>query len=154
MEIITSYFYQIRFFTPNIIPLSTAAFDPAWYHTNGDYKSTYVDKNGVLIGCRAEPFVPDFQNMAECGGKTCKADPHNCAFLRDYYLQLKCLDYKEMMERFESIGHRVKDFLQFKEDPVAALIVYEKPEQLCSERLIIQKWFNDHDYEIKEFSKI
>jgi hypothetical protein len=32
------------------------------------------------------------------------------------------------MERFKSFGERVKDFLHFKEDPIAALIVYEKPD--------------------------
>ncbi len=154
MKIVTSYFYQIRFFTPNIIPLSTAVSDPAWYHINGDMKSTYVDKNGVLIGCRAEPFVPDFQNIAECGGKSCKQNPNTCNFLHDYYLQLKYLNYDNIMERFESIGHRVKDFLHFEEEPVAALIVYEKPEQLCSERIMIHKWFRSHDYDIQEFSKI
>lgn len=154
MEIITSYFYQIRFFTPNIIPLSTAAFDPKWYHINGDMKSTYVDKNGVLIGCRAEPFVPDFQNIAECGGKGCKLNPEVCPFLHDYYVQLKYLDYEDIISRFESFGQRAKEFLGFTEDPVAALIVYEKPDQLCSERLMIHRWFNDHGYDIKEFSKI
>lgn len=117
-------------------------------------KSTYVDKNGVLIGCRADPFVPDFQNIAECGGKTCKQDPYNCNFLHDYYFQLKYLDYDSIIERFENIGQKAKDFLHFSENPIAALIVYEKPEQLCSERLMIHKWFKDHGYPIKEFSKI
>lgn len=32
MKILISYFYQIRFFKPNMIPLSTAAFDPKWFH--------------------------------------------------------------------------------------------------------------------------
>lgn len=31
IKIYTSYFYQIRNFTPNIIPVSTALSDPAWY---------------------------------------------------------------------------------------------------------------------------
>lgn len=32
MKIYTSYFYQIRFFKPNMIPLSTAKYDPSWFH--------------------------------------------------------------------------------------------------------------------------
>ena len=31
MKIYTSYFYQIRNFKPNMIPVSTAISDPFWY---------------------------------------------------------------------------------------------------------------------------
>ena len=34
MKIMTSYFYAIRFFKPNMIPISTAKWDPKWYHQN------------------------------------------------------------------------------------------------------------------------
>ena len=36
----TSYFYQIRFFRPDMIPLSTARFDPSWYHRNKGHNFT------------------------------------------------------------------------------------------------------------------
>ena len=32
MKIRLSYFYQIRFFKKNMIPMSTALSDPEWYH--------------------------------------------------------------------------------------------------------------------------
>ena len=38
MKIYTSYFYQIRFFKPNMIPLSTAKYDPSWFHKGLGWK--------------------------------------------------------------------------------------------------------------------
>mgnify|MGYP007070208670 CR=1 FL=1 len=35
-KICTSYFYQIRNFTPNIIPVSTCLSDPVWYRPPED----------------------------------------------------------------------------------------------------------------------
>jgi len=32
MKVRISYFYQIRNFKTNMIPMSTALSDPAWYH--------------------------------------------------------------------------------------------------------------------------
>ena len=32
MNIYISYFYNIRFFPKNLIPISTAMWDPKWYH--------------------------------------------------------------------------------------------------------------------------
>lgn len=32
MKFYTSYFYKLRFFTPNMLPFSTAKWDPKWYH--------------------------------------------------------------------------------------------------------------------------
>ena len=32
MKIRISYFYQVRNFKPNMIPMSTAISDPAWFH--------------------------------------------------------------------------------------------------------------------------
>ena len=43
----TSYFYQIRNFKPNMIPLSTALWDPKWFHKNKGHSFQFKDKNGV-----------------------------------------------------------------------------------------------------------
>jgi len=34
-----------------------------------------------------------------------------------------------------------------------ALLVYETPQNPCSERVVIQQWFKDHGMEIKEWLK-
>ena len=59
MDFYTSYFYQIRNFTPNMIPLSTACGDPAWYHAGRDKNFVYFDNNKVCNGLRAEMLHPD-----------------------------------------------------------------------------------------------
>ena len=59
MKFYTSYFYQIRNFTPNMIPLSTACGDPLWFHKGMDNGYTFFDKNGVINGLRAEMLHPD-----------------------------------------------------------------------------------------------
>ena len=50
MQIMTSYFYQVRFMKPNMIPLSTALSDPQWFH-KGTYDKTiqFKDKNSFNL---------------------------------------------------------------------------------------------------------
>ena len=49
MKIMTSYFYQIRFFKPYMIPLSTAKWDPKWFHRNQGQNYQFKDKNGEWL---------------------------------------------------------------------------------------------------------
>ena len=58
MEIYTSYFYQVRFMKPYHIPLSTAVWDPKWFHANRGQDYHFKDKNGVYNGLRAPVFAP------------------------------------------------------------------------------------------------
>ena len=50
MKLAISYFYQIRFFKPYMIPVSTAHWDPAWYHDWAGAAHVFVDKRGVING--------------------------------------------------------------------------------------------------------
>ena len=50
MKFALGYFYQVRFFTPNMIPVSTALGDPKWYHQNKGQQFTFLDKNNVING--------------------------------------------------------------------------------------------------------
>ena len=56
MKILTSYFYQIRFFKPNIIPLSTCLSDPVWYHKGNGKSFYYKDKNDDIFKCTDHHF--------------------------------------------------------------------------------------------------
>ena len=156
MQIMTSYFYQIRFFTPNMIPLSTAVWDPRWYHQNtGDQKYQWKDKNGVWNGLRAEPFAPGplCDNLCR-GPEYCDGgDPMKCAFLRTYRTQLDQLDFKDIIKRIYTIGKAVQEREGFEEEPIVVLIVHEATSNPCSERRVIQEWFRDNGYPIKEFVK-
>ena len=155
MKIMTSYFYQIRNMTKNMIPLSTAVGDPAWFH-NGTYDKTfqYKDKNGVWNGLRADPFVPDKTCEGLCRGpETCNyLGPHTCAFLKTYRAQLDKLDFDEIMDRFEKVTTAVQETEGFEEEPVVVLIFHEKYDNPCSERWPVQAWFKDHGIEVEEFN--
>ena len=47
-----SYFYQIRNMKPNMLPVSTAMWDPKWFHNGKSEEWRYMDKNGVINGVR------------------------------------------------------------------------------------------------------
>ena len=154
MYIMTSYFYQIRFFTPNMIPLSTAIGDPLWFHQGTRDKSIqFKDKNGVWNGLRAEPFAPGPLCSSLCRGpEYCNdGDPQYCDFLRKYRTQLDQLDFKEIIKRIYNIGKAVQEKEGFAEEPIVVLIVHEATDNPCSERRVIHEWFRDNGYSITEF---
>ena len=153
MKIYTSYFYQIRFFKPNMIPLSTAKFDPDWFHEGMGYKHQWKDKNGVWNGLRAPEFAPGPVCEGLCyGPEGCEThDPTSCLFLNAYRYQLDQLDYKDIIKRCEKIANKVKDFEQFEEEPVIVLIVHEATNNPCSERRVIQEWFAANGKEVTEW---
>lgn len=154
MYIMTSYFYQIRFFTPNMIPLSTAVWDPKWYHQNRDQKWQWKDKNGVWNGLRAEEFAPGPLCEGLCRGPECceTGSPQHCQFLRQYRKQLDSLDFKDIIKRIYDLGKKVQDVEKFENEPVIVFIVHEATSNPCSERRVIQEWFADHGYPIREFA--
>lgn len=154
MYIMTSYFYQIRFFTPNMIPLSTARFDPRWFHQNRDQKYQWKDKNGVWNGLRAEEFAPGPSCEGLCRGPECcsTGSPHLCKFLKEYRKQLDALDFKDIIKRIYKIGKAVQNAEGFTEDPIIVFIVHEATSNPCSERRVIQEWFADNGYPIREFT--
>ncbi len=155
MYIMTSYFYQIRFFTPNMIPLSTAHWDPKWFHQNKGQDYQWKDKNGVWNGLRAEPFAPGPLCDGLCRGpETCETgDPKSCLFLKAYRKQLDDLDFKEIIQRIYNLGIKVQKQEGFTEEPIIVFIFHEAYENPCSERWVVQDWFKDNGYPIYEFNK-
>lgn len=153
MYIMTSYFYQIRFFTPNMIPLSTAVWDPRWFFNNRYQGYQWKDKNGVWNGLRAEPFVPGPQCEGLCFGReNCVSkDPSYCPFLKAYRKQLDELDFAEIIKRIYKLGIAIQQREGFKEDPIMVLMVHEAFTNPCSERWVIRNWFKDHGYFPEEF---
>lgn len=148
MQIYTSYFYQVRFMKPHMIPLSTAIYGPAWFKQGHPWK----DKNGVWNGLRAEPFAPGPLCEGQCQGKDrCNGKPQSCGFLQNYYKQLNLLDYNDIIARCERIGNYIKSIENFPEEPIIMLLVHEAPSNPCSERVIIQKWFADHAQNVVEW---
>lgn len=146
MKIYTSYFYQIRFFPVNLIPLSTAKFDPKWYYDNKHQGYQWYDKRGILVGMRAEPFVPGNHLNGLCfGAEHCSKDFSQCNFLKGYLNQLRLLDFDKIMLRFQMLQKQIGIDCDF------ALIVHEAPNNPCSERVCIQEWFKENNLEVKEW---
>ena len=60
MKFALGYFYQVRFFTPNMIPVSTAVSDPKWYHQNKGPQFTFLDKIIKLMTYSEWKFNNDY----------------------------------------------------------------------------------------------
>lgn len=133
MNIYTSYFYQIRNFKPWMIPVSTALSDPAWYRPP-EGKEYYIDKRGIICGLRYEPLiVKDVPPLCPCPYQG-EGLPH-CDFLREYKRSLYQKDKEKILKAFEFCLNK------FYADTIV-LIVYEAPDNPCSERKALQEFFN------------
>ncbi len=155
MKIFTSYFYQLRFFKPYMIPLSTAVGDPFWYHKNTKNNDVvFLDKNHVVNGLRILPLVPDSTCSNLCKGRdNCAgADPSVCSFLSSYYKQLKDIDYRDFMRNLDSHVSTVCNKLKIDVEPFAVIMVHEAVTNPCSERVIIQRWFADNGLAVSELN--
>ena len=108
MKVYTSYFYKIRFFKPNMIPLSTALWDPKWYHANQKQDHWFIDKNGVINGLRAPVFAPGPIASELCRGNCNPKNPESCDFLRAYAYQLSLLDINDIISRIERMCAEAK----------------------------------------------
>lgn len=164
MQIMISYFNNLRHFKPTDIPLSTAMWDPKWFHENQGQHHTFLDKRGVINGLRAEKLVLPLSeweklvdNKVECR-KECPFIGTDCAFMNAYYQHLSKLDFMDMIKWFELIVMKFTELIygEIKLSKVdefrIVLLVHEKPEKLCSERLVLQKWFKEHGLELKEYA--
>ena len=143
MKIYTSYFYQIRNFTPNMIPVSTALSDPAWYRPP-EGKEYYIDKRGIVCGLRYEPLIVQRQCGMMCPCEDRSAAPA-CPTMLAYEQTLNALvDKERTLKAFEFCLNK------FSADTIV-LIVYETPKNLCSERFALQRFFNckELEYPIK-----
>lgn len=142
MKIYTSYFAQLRKFPPNLIGLSTAAWNPKW-------RPMGKDKRGVIcVDC--PPFKPGRECEGLCTGKCDPKHPQDCAFLKTYKAQLDKLNWISISD---SLGKLAKQICQDEKlnDVDFAFLVYETPQNGCSERWPIQQWFKEHNIQIEEW---
>lgn len=153
IQFATSYFYQIRFFKPNMIPISTARWDPSWFHKGKGEKFTFFDDNGVINGLRLPEFAPGPMCEGLCSGndKCIGHNPSSCDFLKIYRKQLNSIPYKDLIHRCEKYLTWYKSKYEREiVDPIFVMIVYEAPDNSCSERAAIQDWFKSHGVDCKE----
>lgn len=152
MKICSSYFYQVRHFSRDAVPLSTAKYDPKWYHNNGSKHTLFYDKRGVLNGCRFECFVPGHSCDDLCSGKPCKETPDSCNFLSAYRDQIYHLNFNQVIK---ALKKQERVFMEALDVPeiTFVLLFHEKPDNPCSERVIVKQWFHDNGYELNEWIK-
>lgn len=149
MQIKTSYFYQIRFFTPNMIPVSTALGDPDWYHEGLGKDHLFLDKRRIINGIRYNYIMA----QRNCGGCPCKLkDPDHCDFLTNYREEINKLDFDKVIADLTWLGNTLKHKLRFKEEPIIVLMVHEAWYNACSERKILQDFFNSHGVNCEELT--
>jgi hypothetical protein len=149
MKFYTSYFYNIRFFKPYQIPLSTAIWDPRWFHEFKDQTHIWKDKNGVWNGLRIEELNPLNCHATGCPCK--QRDPSSCRFIKEYRLGLKTIDFEKLLEEITELTKFIQLKEGFLEEPEVMLIVHEAKDNPCSERNSIQDLWREHGIEIKEW---
>lgn len=154
IKVYTSYFYQIRHFPPNAIAMSTAMWDPKWFHNFQGQNCVFQDKRGVVNGLRARLFVPSEELAGLCYG-ACPApiNPLNCEYLREYAKQLKNIDINELLNLLPSFAERIRSRFPFEGDPIFIFLVHEAPWKKCSERRVIQDYFNSNGVKCEEWQK-
>lgn len=148
MQIKTSYFYQIRNFTPNLIPVSICITDPDWYRPPRG-KEYYIDKRGIICGLRYEPLIVQKNIIYNCPCENKQLLQGQCDFMKQYKDLLNTVNFEKVIKAF---NYCIKLFsLPFDDkETVIVLMLYETPNNPCSERLIIQEYFNNHGIECKE----
>ena len=148
MKIRVSYFYQIRNFKHNMIPMSTALGDPKWYHNNAGKMNIFKDKRNILNGLRYERIIVQDKcpHICPCGDK----NPSSCLFLNSYRQELEKLDFNQVMEDLTDFCAMYAREEQLEEEPIAVLIVHEAPTNPCSERWALIDYFHAHGVECKE----
>lgn len=144
IKIKTSYFYQIRNFTPNLIPVSVCLSDPTWYKPP-EGQEYYIDKRGIVCGLRYEPLIVQRLGTCSCPSPPCceyaekKIFP--CPTMVEYRQLLNTIDYDRTIKAFEFCSNKFKKELGFNEEPIIVLMVHEALSNPCSERYALQEYF-------------
>lgn len=148
MKFKITYFYMLRFLKPNQIPISTALWDPKWYNKDG---KVYINDKGVIFGLKCPPLSPQ-----ECTPGCCPCNnrtPGKCKFIQEYMESLRKLNFLEIKQGLENIAREVQGFMGFTEDPEIVLVVYETPDNPCSERGSLIQWFLENNVNLEEYER-
>lgn len=142
-----TYFYNIRFFPKNLTPVSTAVWDPKWFHDNKGKDYIFYDKNGVINGINCIGLSPAAANATEQCKDCSKELQGNCEFIQKYRDYIFSLDFKEVTALIRDNIYKVNPGCDI------CLMVYEKPDNPCSERGVLQEWFKANGIELKEWTR-
>lgn len=153
MKIRTSYFYQIRHFKKNMIPISTCIWDPKWYHNfTDDYNYIFFDKRNILNGLRIESIIEQgrYSNLGPDYCPCDKKEYQTCSFLQNYRKNLEKIDFIKMYKDMQELAINYQKDKHITEEIILVLIVYETPSNHCSERQALQDYFQSHGIDCTE----
>lgn len=150
MKIATSYFYQIRNFKQNMIPVSTCLSDPDWYRPPKG-KEYYIDKRGIICGLRYKPLIVQFQGSHYCPCENKEILQGQCDTLKEYRQLLETVDFNKTIKGFQFCANKFQRPFD-EEEPIIVLMVYEAPSNPCSERIALQDYFTSHGWKCKELN--
>lgn len=151
-KVYITYFYNIRFFKDNMIPISTAVWDPKWFHNNGTDTDIFIDENGIYNGIRCKELSP-YKIAEHSCGKECNQTAPDCSFLKAYRDYIYSLDFKKVYGHLCDLSIKLKNSKKLNYEPDVCLMVHEKPENPCSERCVLVDWFKDNGITVQEFNK-
>ena len=152
-----SYFQQLRFFDKTCIPIDTSFKAPYWLDPSNGTKQ-YLNENQVMVGIKEESFLMTEDEIPEemCAGRPCPYEnkwPH-CQFLDAYWKHLQKIDFDDyLIPELNRIAEEVRKITHYKGEPKIILMVHEKPDNCCSERLGLVRLFKEHGIELKEWTK-
>ena len=147
-----SYFYHIRNMPDTMVPVSTAMWDPGWYHNNKGNDYIFKDKRGIINGIRCRGLNPHAvyvsgEDCPEGGRSACNLwRTGSCKFLPKYKSYLDSLNFSEVREKIESACLRINPRCS-----EICLLVYEAFDNPCSEREPLIEWFKENGVELKLF---
>ena len=55
-----------------------------------------------------------------------------------------------MINDMQNFADSYQQYKGFKEEPIIVLIVYETPQNKCSERIALQNYFKSHGFDCQE----
>ena len=145
MNLFISYFYNIRFFPTNLVPVSTAVYDPKWYHNFKSNSTIFIDKRGIVNGIRLYELSPYKIENPECFNCKSNKDTSICSFIKRYHDYIFSLDFNKIYNYLQSVSNKFSN-------ADICLMVYEKPDNKCSERATLVEWFAYNNIELKEFT--
>lgn len=162
-----SYFYQIRNMKPNMLPMSTAMYDPKWFHDNKGNNYRYFDKRGIINGIRIERLIfeksrYDFliDSNTDCQKMCLKDTPKFydvnkcwCPFMCSYAtcIREKNPDFNEFITFCERYVDFLNQTMGVNIDTII-FIVHEPTSVTCGERPVLQNWFEENGLELKEWN--
>ncbi len=146
---------MVRFLHPYEIPVSTAVWDPKWFHDFKAQNYVFMDKRGVLNGIRGTMFMPDSTCANLCRGREgCASTPDSCKFLRAYTKQLSKLDFDSFMLHMAQASEIFSQQLNLGRPADFVFLVHEATDNPCSERVVLRSWFEAHGHPIVEWKRL